>query len=218
MDEEFSNFEEIQDAFPNNYNGPNESYIDFGILSQIRTNHELIDTTTSDDIQNKLEVLKRVFGVLSSHLNSYLEVLKNNTKRLETPKIDEKISKNIGKKKVKEIYSYNSKQNEDIISDLISHPNDDYSIKREVLIDILNSEFGKYYSSFILDEYVIQKGTLIYSIDTFTDLLKKIEEEEFEKLSTFERNSEIGKNKVKSVLKEFKTKALDIQNEFKNIT
>lgn len=218
MDEEFSNFEEIQDAFPNNYNGPNESSIDFGILSQIRTNHELIDTTTSDDIQNKLEVLKRVFGVLSSHLNSYLEVLKNNTKRLETPKIDEKISKNIGKKKVKEIYSYNSKQNEDIISDLISHPNDDYSIKREVLIDILNSEFGKYYSSFILDEYVIQKGTLIYSIDTFTDLLKKIEEEEFEKLSTFERNSEIGKNKVKSVLKEFKTKALDIQNEFKNIT
>ena len=218
MDEEFSNFEEIQDAFPNNYNGPNESSIDFGILSQIRTNHELIDTTTSDDIQNKLEVLKRVFGVLSSHLNSYLEVLKNNTKRLETPKIDEKISKNIGKKKIKEIYSYNSKQNEDIISDLISHPNDDYSIKREVLIDILNSEFGKYYSSFILDEYVIQKGTLIYSIDTFTDLLKKIEEEEFEKLSTFERNSEIGKNKVKSVLKEFKTKALDIQNEFKNIT
>lgn len=218
MDEEFSNFEEIQDAFPNNYNGPNESSIDFGILSQIRTNHELIDTTTSDDIQNKLEVLKRVFGVLSSHLNSYLEVLKNNTKRLETPKIDEKISKNIGKKKVKEIYSYNSKQNEDIISDLISHPNDDYSIKKEVLIDILNSEFGKYYSSFILDEYVIQKGTLIYSIDTFTDLLKKIEEEEFEKLSTFERNSEIGKNKVKSVLKEFKTKALDIQNEFKNIT
>jgi hypothetical protein len=218
MDEEFSNFEEIQDAFPNNYNGPNESSIDFGILSQIRTNHELIDTTTSDDIQNKLEVLKRVFGVLSSHLNSYLEVLKNNTKRLETPKIDEKISKNIGKKKVKEIYSYNSKQNEDIISDLLSHPNDDYSIKREVLIDILNSEFGKYYSSFILDEYVIQKGTLIYSIDTFTDLLKKIEEEEFEKLSTFERNSEIGKNKVKSVLKEFKTKALDIQNEFKNIT
>ena len=218
MDEEFSNFEEIQDAFPNNYNDPNESSIDFGILSQIRTNHELIDTTTSDDIQNKLEVLKRVFGVLSSHLNSYLEVLKNNTKRLETPKIDEKISKNIGKKKVKEIYSYNSKQNEDIISDLISHPNDDYSIKKEVLIDILNSEFGKYYSSFILDEYVIQKGTLIYSIDTFTDLLKKIEEEEFEKLSTFERNSEIGKNKVKSVLKEFKTKALDIQNEFKNIT
>ena len=218
MDEEFSNFEEIQDAFPNNYNGPNESSIDFGILSQIRTNHELIDTTTSDDIQNRLEVLKRVFGVLSSHLNSYLEVLKNNTKRLETPKIDEKISKNIGKKKVKEIYSYNSKQNEDIIIDLISHPNDDYSIKREVLIDILNSEFGKYYSSFILDEYVIQKGTLIYSIDTFTDLLKKIEEEEFEKLSTFERNSEIGKNKVKSVLKEFKTKALDIQNEFKNIT
>ena len=218
MDEEFSNFEEIQDAFPNNYNGPNESSIDFGILSQIRTNHELIDTTTSDDIQNKLEVLKRVFGVLSSHLNSYLEILKNNTKRLETPKIDEKISKNIGKKKVKEIYSYNSKQNEDIISDLLSHPNDDYSIKREVLIDILNSEFGKYYSSFILDEYVIQKGTLIYSIDTFTDLLKKIEEEEFEKLSTFERNSEIGKNKVKSVLKEFKTKALDIQNEFKNIT
>ena len=218
MDEEFSNFEDIQDAFPNNYNGPNESSIDFGILSQIRTNHELIDTTTSDDIKNKLEVLKRVFGVLSSHLNSYLEVLKNNTKRLETPKIDEKISKNIGKKKVKEIYSYNSKQNEDIISDLLSHPNDDYSIKREVLIDILNSEFGKYYSSFILDEYVIQKGTLIYSIDTFTDLLKKIEEEEFEKLSTFERNSEIGKNKVKSVLKEFKTKALDIQNEFKNIT
>ena len=218
MDEEFSNFEEIQDAFPNNYNGPNESSIDFGILSQIRTNHELIDTTTSDDIQNRLEVLKRVFGVLSSHLNSYLEVLKNNTKRLETPKIDEKISKNIGKKKIKEIYSYNSKQNEDIISNLISHPNDDYSIKREVLIDILNSEFGKYYSSFILDEYVIQKGTLIYSIDTFTDLLKKIEEEEFEKLSTFERNSEIGKNKVKSVLKEFKTKALDIQNEFKNIT
>ena len=218
MDEEFSNFEEIQDAFPNNYNGPNESSIDFGILSQIRTNHELIDTTTSDDIQNKLEVLKRVFGVLSSHLNSYLEVLKNNTKRLETPKIDEKISKNIGKKKVKEIYSYNSKQNEDIISDLMSHPYYDYSIKREVLIDILNSEFGKYYSSFILDEYVIQKGTLIYNIDTFTDLLKKIEEEEFEKLSTFERNSEIGKNKVKSVLKEFKTKALDIQNEFKNIT
>ena len=218
MDEEFSYFEEIQDAFPNNYNSPNESSIDFGILSQIRTNHEPIDTTTTEDIQNKLEVLKRVFGILSSHLNSYLEVLKNNTKRLETPKIDEKTSKNIGKKKIKEIYSYNSKQNEDIISDLMSHQNDDCSIKREVLIDILNSEFGKYYSSFILDEYVIQKGTLIYNIDTFTDLLKKIEEEEFEKLSTFERNSEIGKNKVNSVLKEFKTKALDIQNEFKNAT
>ena len=148
-------------------------------------------------------------------MNTYLETLKNNTKRLEKPKIDEKILKNIGKKTIKEIYSNNSKHNENIINNLISNSNDDNSIKKAVLIDILQLEFRIYYSSFV--SYLIQNSNLFYTIDTLSNLLEKIEKKEFEKLSIFERNSQIGKNKVNSILNDFKTKALELQDEINNV-
>ena len=222
MESEFSNFEYIQDALSNNNNKSDESLLDFNILSQIRTNHdqnEITETETiiNNEIQNKIEVIKQVVDILGSHLNTYLETLKNNTKRLEKPRIDEKILKNIGKKTIKEIYSNNSKHNENIINNLISNSNDDNSIKKAVLIDILQLEFRIYYSSFVSDKYLIQNSNLFYTIDTLSNLLEKIEKEEFEKLSIFERNSQIGKNKVNSILNDFKTKALELQDEINNV-
>ena len=139
------------------------------------------------------------------------------TKRLEKPRVDEKILKNIGKKTIKEIYSNNSKHNENIINNLISNKNDDNSIKKAVLIDILQLEFRIYYSSFVSDKYLIQNSNLFYTIDTLSNLLEKIEKKEFEKLSIFERNSQIGKNKVNSILNDFKTKALELQDEINNV-
>ena len=163
METEFSNFEYIQDALSNNNNKSDESLLDFNILSQIRTNHdqnEITETETiiNNEIQNKIEVIKQVVDILGSHLNTYFETLKNNTKRLEKPKIDEKILKNIGKKTIKEIYSNNSKHNENIINNLISNSNDDNSIKKAVLIDILQLEFRIYYSSFVSDKCLIQNA------------------------------------------------------------
>ena len=125
--------------------------------------------------------------------------------------------KNIGKKTIKEIYSNNSKHNENIINNLISNKNDDNSIKKAVLIDILQLEFRIYYSSFVSDKYLIQNSNLFYTIDTLSNLLEKIEKKEFEKLSIFERNSQIGKNKVNSILNDFKTKALELQDEINNV-
>ena len=222
MESEFSNFEYIQDALSNNNNKSDESLLDFNILSQIRTNHdqnEITETETiiNNEIQNKIEVIKQVVDILGSHLNTYFEALKNNTKRLEKPRIDEKILKNIGKKTIKEIYSNNSKHNENIINNLISNSNDDNSIKKAVLIDIMHLEFRIYYSSFVSDKYLIQNSNLFYTIDTLSNLLEKIEKEEFEKLSIFERNSQIGKNKVNSILNDFKTKALELQDEINNV-
>ena len=223
MESEFSNFEYIQDALSNNNNNKSdESLLDFNILSQIRTNHdqnEITETETiiNNEIQNKIEVIKQVVDILGSHLNTYFEALKNNTKRLEKPRIDEKILKNIGKKTIKEIYSNNSKHNENIINNLISNSNDDNSIKKAVLIDILQLEFRIYYSSFVSDKYLIQNSNLFYTIDTLSNLLEKIEKKEFEKLSIFERNSQIGKNKVNSILNDFKTKALELQDEINNV-
>ena len=222
MESEFSNFEYIQDALSNNNNKSDESLLDFNILSQIRTNHdqnEITETETiiNNEIQKKIEVIKQVVDILGSHLNTYFEALKNNTKRLEKPRIDEKILKNIGKKTIKEIYSNNSKHNENIINNLISNSNDDNSIKKAVLIDILQLEFRIYYSSFVSDKYLIQNSNLFYTIDTLSNLLEKIEKEEFEKLSIFERNSQIGKNKVNSILNDFKTKALELQDEINNV-
>ena len=223
MESEFSNFEYIQDALSNNNNNKSdESLLDFNILSQIRTNQDKneiteTETTINNEIQNKIEVIKQVVDILGSHLNTYFEALKNNTKRLEKPRIDEKILKNIGKKTIKEIYSNNSKHNENIINNLISNSNDDNSIKKAVLIDILQLEFRIYYSSFVSDKYLIQNSNLFYTIDTLSNLLEKIEKEEFEKLSIFERNSQIGKNKVNSILNDFKTKALELQDEINNV-
>ena len=222
MESEFSNFEYIQDALSNNNNKSDESLLDFNILSQIRTNQDKneiteTETTINNEIQNKIEVIKQVVDILDSHLNTYFETLKNNTKRLEKPKIDEKILKNIGKKTIKEIYSNNSKHNENIINNLISNSNDDNSIKKAVLIDILKLEFRFYYSSFVSDKYLIQNSNLFYTIDTLSNLLEKIEKKEFEKLSIFERNSQIGKNKVNSILNDFKTKALELQDEINNV-
>lgn len=222
MESEFSNFEYIQDALSNNNNKSDESLLDFNILSQIRTNKDPneiteTETTINNEIQNKIEVIKQVVDILGSHLNTYFEALKNNTKRLEKPKIDEKILKNIGKKTIKEIYSNNSKHNENIINNLISNSNDDNSIKKAVLIDILQLEFRIYYSSFVSDKYLIQNSNLFYTIDTLSNLLEKIEKKEFEKLSIFERNSQIGKNKVNSILNDFKTKALELQDEINNV-
>lgn len=222
MESEFSNFEYIQDALSNNNNKSDESLLDFNILSQIRTNHdqnEITETETiiNNEIQNKIEVIKQVVDILGSHLNTYFETLKNNTKRLEKPRIDEKILKNIGKKTIKEIYSNNSKHNENIINNLISNSNDDNSIKKAVLIDILQLEFRIYYSSFVSDKYLIQNSNLFYTIDTLSNLLEKIEKKEFEKLSIFERNSQIGKNKVNTILIDFKTKALELQDEINNV-
>ena len=223
MESEFSNFEYIQDALSNNINNElDESLLDFNILSQIRTNKDQseineTETTNNNEIQNKIEVIKQVVDILGSHLNTYFEALKNNTKRLEKPKIDEKILKNIGKKTIKEIYSNNSKHNENIINNLISNKNDDNSIKKAVLIDILHLEFRIYYSSFVSDKYLIQNSNLFYTIDTLSNLLEKIEKKEFEKLSIFERNSQIGKNKVNSILNDFKTKALELQDEINNV-
>ena len=206
----------------NNNNKSDESLLDFTILSQIRTNqdHNEItetETTINNEIQNKIEVIKQVVDILGSHLNTYFEALKNNTKPLEKPKIDEKILKNVGKKTIKEIYSNNSKHNENIINNLISNKNDDNSIKKAVLIDILQLEFRIYYSSFVSDKYLIQNSNLFYTIDTLSNLLEKIEKKEFEKLSIFERNSQIGKNKVNSILNDFKTKALELQDEINNV-
>ena len=222
MESEFSNFEYIQDALSNNNNKSDESLLDFNILSQIRTNHdqnEITETETiiNNEIQKKIEVIKQVVDILDSHLNTYFETLKNNTKRLEKPRIDEKILKNIGKKTIKEIYSNNSKHNENIINNLISNSNNDNSIKKAVLIDILQLEFRIYYSSFVSDKYLIQNSNLFYTIDTLSNLLEKIEKKEFEKLSIFERNSQIGKNKVNSILNDFKTKALELQDEINNV-
>ena len=223
MESEFSNFEYIQDAFSNNNNNKSdESLLDFNILSQIRTNqdkNEITETETiiNNEIQNKIEVIKQVVDILGSHLNTYFETLKNNTKRLEKPRIDEKILKNIGKKTIKEIYSNNSKHNENIINNLISNKNDDNSIKKAVLIDIMHLEFRIYYSYFVSDKYLIQNSNLFYTIDTLSNLLEKIEKKEFEKLSIFERNSQIGKNKVNSILNDFKTKALELQDEINNV-
>ena len=222
MESEFSNFEYIQDALSNNNNKSDESLLDFNILSQIRTNQDQneiteTETTINNEIQNKIEVIKQVVDILGSHLNTYFEALKNNTKRLEKPKIDEKILKNIGKKTIKEIYSNNSKHNENIINNLISNSNDDNSIKKAVLIDILQLEFRIYYSSFVSDKYLIQNSNLFYTIDTLSNLLEKIEKKEFEKLSIFERNSQIGKNKVNSILNDFKTKALELEAEINNV-
>jgi len=223
MESEFSNFEYIQDALSNNNNNKSdESLLDFNILSQIRTNHdqnEITETETiiNNEIQNKIEVIKQVVDILGSHLNAYFEALKNNTKRLEKPKIDEKILKNIGKKTIKEIYSNNSKHNENIINNLISNKNDDNSNKKAVLIDIMHLEFRIYYSSFVSDKCLIQNSNLFYTIDTLSNLLEKIEKEEFEKLSIFERNSQIGKNKVNSILNDFKTKALELKDEINNV-
>ena len=223
MESEFSNFEYIQDALSNNINNElDESLLDFNILSQIRTNKDQseineTETTNNNEIQNKIEVIKQVVDILGSHLNTYFETLKNNTKRLEKPRIDEKILKNIGKKTIKEIYSNNSKHNENIINNLISNKNDDNSIKKAVLIDILHLEFRIYYSSFVSDKYLIQNSNLFYTIDTLSNLLEKIEKKEFEKLSIFERNSQIGKNKVNSILNDFKTKALELQDEINNV-
>ena len=222
MESEFSNFEYIQDALSNNNNKSDESLLDFNILSQIRTNKDPneiaeTETTINNENQNKIEVIKQVVDILGSHLNTYFEALKNNTKRLEKPRIDEKILKNIGKKTIKEIYSNNSKHNENIINNLISNSNDDNSIKKAVLIDILQLEFRIYYSSFVSDKYLIQNSNLFYTIDTLSNLLEKIEKEELEKLSIFERNSQIGKNKVNTILNDFKTKALELQDEINNV-
>ena len=78
-------------------------------------------------------------------------------------------------------------------------------------------EFRFYYSSFVSDKYLIQNSNLFYTIDTLSNLLEKIEKKEFEKLSIFERNSQIGKNKVNSILNDFKTKALELQDEINNV-
>ena len=217
MEEEFSNFDDIQGNFPSNNNNPNESLIDFDIIANIQTNHDINDNNTiinDDNLKNKLEVLNSVLNILRSHLNSYLETLNHNSKRLEQPKLDEENIKNIGNKQIKEIFSFNSKNNEDIISNMISELNNDTEIKIRVFNDIINLRFKTYYSSFVSDFNFINSKGLFYSIDTLSDLLEKIEKDELEKLSVDERNTVQGKNKVATVLNEFKTNVLELQNEF----
>ena len=218
MEEEFSNFDDIQGNFPSNNNNPNESLIDFDIIANIQTNHDINDNNTiinDDNLKNKLEVLNSVLNILRSHLNSYLERLNHNSKRLEQPKLDKENIKNIGNKQIKEIFSFNSKNNEDIISNMISELNNDTEIKIRVFNDIINLRFKNYYSFFVSDFNFINSKGLFYSIDTLSDLLEKIEKDELEKLSVDERNTVQGKNKVATVLNEFKTKVLELQNEFK---
>ena len=217
MEEEFSNFDDIQGNFPSNNNNPNESLIDFDIIANIQTNHDINDNNTiinDDNLKNKLEVLNSVLNILRSHLNSYLETLNHNSKRLEQPKLDEENIKNIGNKQIKEIFSFNSKNNEDIISNMISELNNDTEIKIRVFNDIINLRFKTYFSSFVSDFNFINSKGLFYLIDTLSDLLEKIEKDELEKLSVDERNTVQGKNKVATVLNEFKTKVLELQNEF----
>ena len=217
MEEEFSNFDDIQGNFPSNNNNPNESLIDFDIIANIQTNHDINDNNTiinEDNLKNKLEVLNSVLNILRSYLNSYLETLNHNSKRLEQPKLDEENIKNIGNKQIKEIFSFNSKNNEDIISNMISELNNDTEIKIRVFNDIINLRFKNYYSFFVSDFNFINSKGLFYSIDTLSDLLEKIEKDELEKLSVDERNTVQGKNKVATVLNEFKTKVLELQNEF----
>ena len=217
MEEEFSNFDDIQGNFPSNNNNPNESLIDFDIIANIQTNHDNNDNNTiinEDNFKNKLEVLNSVLNILRSHLNSYLEILNYNSKRLEQPKLDEENIKNIGNKQIKEIFSFNSKNNEDIISNMISELNNDTEIKIRVFNDIINLRFKNYYSFFVSDFNIINSKGLFYSNDTLSDLLEKIEKDELEKLSVNERNTVQGKNKVATVLNEFKTKVLELQNEF----
>ena len=217
MEEEFSNFDDIQGNFPSNNNNPNESLIDFDIIANIQTNHDINDNNTiinDDNLKNKLEVLNSVLNILRSHLNSYLETLNHYSKRLEQPKLDEENIKNIGNKQIKEIFSFNSKNNEDIISNMISELNNDTEIKIRVFNDIINLRFKTYFSSFVSDFNIINSKGLFYSIDTLSDLLEKIEKDELEKLSVDERNTVQGKNKVATVLNEFKTKVLELQNEF----
>ena len=217
MEEEFSNFDDIQGNFPSNNNNPNESLIDFDIIANIQTNHDINDNNTiinDDNLKNKLEVLNSVLNILRSHLNSYLETLNHNYKRLEQPKLDEENIKNIGNKQIKEIFSFNSKNNEDIISNMISELNNDTEIKIRVFNDIINLRFKTYFSSFVSDFNFINSKGLFYLIDTLSDLLEKIEKDELEKLSVDERNTVQGKNKVATVLNEFKTKVLELQNEF----
>ena len=217
MEEEFSNFDDIQGNFPSNNNNPNESLIDFDIIANIQTNHDINDNNTiinDDNLKNKLEVLNSVLNILRSHLNSYLERLNHNSKRLEQPKLDEENIKNIGNKQIKEIFSFNSKNNEDIISNMISELNNDTEIKIRVFNDIINLRFKNYYSFFVSDFNFINSKGLFYSIDTLSDLLEKIEKDELEKLSVDERNTVQGKNKVATVLNEFKTNVLELQNEF----
>ena len=217
MEEEFSNFDDILGNFPSNNNNPNESLIDFDIIANIQTNHDNNDNNTiinEDNFKNKLEVLNSVLNILRSHLNSYLETLNHNSKRLEQPKLDEENIKNIGNKQIKEIFSFNSKNNEDIISNMISELNNDTEIKIRVFNDIINLRFKTYFSSFVSDFNFINSKGLFYLIDTLSDLLEKIEKDELEKLSVNERNTVQGKNKVATVLNEFKTKVLELQNEF----
>lgn len=217
MEEEFSNFDDIQGNFPSNNNNPNESLIDFDIIANIQTNHDINDNNTiinDDNLKNKLEVLNSVLNILRSHLNSYLERLNHNSKRLEQPKLDKENIKNIGNKQIKEIFSFNSKNNEDIISNMISELNNDTEIKIRVFNDIINLRFKTYFSSFVSDFNFINSKGLFYLIDTLSDLLEKIEKDELEKLSVNERNTVQGKNKVATVLNEFKTKVLELQNEF----
>ena len=217
MEEEFSNFDDIQGNFPSNNNNPNESLIDFDIIANIQTNHDINGNNTiinDDNLKNKLEVLNSVLNILRSHLNSYLEILNHNSKRLEQPKLDKENIKNIGNKQIKEIFSFNSKNNEDIISNMISELNNDTEIKIRVFNDIINLRFKTYFSSFVSDFNIINSKGLFYSIDTLSDLLEKIEKDELEKLSVDERNTVQGKNKVATVLNEFKTKVLELQNEF----
>ena len=217
MEEEFSNFDDIQGNFPSNNNNPNESLIDFDIIANIQTNHDINDNNTiinDDNLKNKLEVLNSVLNILRSHLNSYLETLNHNYKRLEQPKLDEENIKNIGNKQIKEIFSFNSKNNEDIISNMISELNNDTEIKIRVFNDIINLRFKNYYSFFVSDFNFINSKGLFYSIDTLSDLLEKIEKDELEKLGVDERNTVQGKNKVATVLNEFKTNVLELQNEF----
>ena len=217
MEEEFSNFDDIQGNFPSNNNNPNESLIDFDIIANIQTNHDINDNNTiinDDNLKNKLEVLNSVLNILRSHLNSYLETLNHNSKRLEQPKLDEENIKNIGNKQIKEIFSFNSKNNEDIISNMTSELNNDTEIKIRVFNDIINLRFKTYFSSFVSDFGVVNSKGLLYSIDTLSDLLEKIEKDELEKLSVDERNTVQGKNKVATVLNEFKTNVLELQNEF----
>jgi hypothetical protein len=217
MEEEFSNFDDIQGNFPSNNNNPNESLIDFDIIANIQTNHDINDNNTiinDDNLKNKLEVLNSVLNILRSHLNSYLETLNHNSKRLEQPKLDKENIKNIGNKQIKEIFSFNSKNNEDIISNMISELNNDTEIKIRVFNDIINLRFKTYFSSFVSDFNFINSKGLFYLIDTLSDLLEKIEKDELEKLSVDERNTVQGKNKVATVLNEFKTNVLELQNEF----
>lgn len=214
MEEEFSNFDDIQGNFPSNNNNPNESLIDFDIIANIQTNHD-ITIINDDNLKNKLEVLNSVLNILRSRLNSCLETLNHYSKRLEQPKLDEENIKNIGNKQIKEIFSFNSKNNEDIISNMISELNNDTEIKIRVFNDIINLRFKNYFSSFVSDFNIINSKGLFYSIDTLSDLLEKIEKDELEKLSVDERNTVQGKNKVATVLNEFKTKVFELQNEFK---